>query len=253
MSSGAGHFPHRYLWAYGVGQGRASTCCASTPPRSSGHTGVRVNTGPARDHRRRADGVHHRRGPAARRLPGRDADQPGRARSRTWPPPCGSWPGRSRPGSPGWRCPVDGATTSGGAPTTGCCSASEPGRGVGPVHHPVVAARLDGPGCPPFPPVRPAGSLTGSVPSGTAPYGVARRPRAARTGSGRAACGGNTAPEVTHVPVHRPRPHAGAGSRRAGRAPLAAPAWWPRPWPSTVGAPVAPAPPPRPHPAPRRR
>ena len=34
MSSGAGSFPHRYLWAYGSAKA-ASTCCAGTRPRSS--------------------------------------------------------------------------------------------------------------------------------------------------------------------------------------------------------------------------
>jgi NAD(P)-dependent dehydrogenase (short-subunit alcohol dehydrogenase family) len=43
MSSGAGHFPHRYLWAYGASKAGIDMLCRSAA-EELGHTGVRVNT-----------------------------------------------------------------------------------------------------------------------------------------------------------------------------------------------------------------
>ena len=60
MSSGAGHFPHRWLWAYGASKAGVE----EVPLRRRGvrrrrHPRQRPATG---DHRRRADGTDHRRG-----------------------------------------------------------------------------------------------------------------------------------------------------------------------------------------------
>ncbi|MGO8870020.1 MAG: SDR family oxidoreductase [Acidimicrobiales bacterium] len=43
MSSGAGHFPHRYLWAYGAAKAGIDMLCRSAA-EELGYTGVRVNT-----------------------------------------------------------------------------------------------------------------------------------------------------------------------------------------------------------------
>ena len=43
MSSGAGHFPHRYLWAYGAAKAGIDMLCRSAA-EELGHTGLRVNT-----------------------------------------------------------------------------------------------------------------------------------------------------------------------------------------------------------------
>jgi NAD(P)-dependent dehydrogenase (short-subunit alcohol dehydrogenase family) len=43
MSSGAGHFPHRYLWAYGSAKAGIDMMCKYAA-EELGHTGVRVNT-----------------------------------------------------------------------------------------------------------------------------------------------------------------------------------------------------------------
>jgi NAD(P)-dependent dehydrogenase (short-subunit alcohol dehydrogenase family) len=43
MSSGAGHFPHRYLWAYGAAKAGIDMLCQYAA-EELGHTGVRVNT-----------------------------------------------------------------------------------------------------------------------------------------------------------------------------------------------------------------
>jgi len=43
MSSGAGHFPHRYLWAYGASKAGIDMMCRYAA-EELGHTGVRVNT-----------------------------------------------------------------------------------------------------------------------------------------------------------------------------------------------------------------
>jgi len=43
MSSGAGHFPHRYLWAYGSAKAGIDMLCKYAA-EELGHTGVRVNT-----------------------------------------------------------------------------------------------------------------------------------------------------------------------------------------------------------------
>ena len=43
MSSGAGHFPHRYLWAYGSAKAGIDMLCQYAA-EELGHTGVRVNT-----------------------------------------------------------------------------------------------------------------------------------------------------------------------------------------------------------------
>jgi len=43
MSSGAGHFPHRYLWAYGASKAGIDMLCKCAA-EELGHTGVRVNT-----------------------------------------------------------------------------------------------------------------------------------------------------------------------------------------------------------------
>ena len=123
MSSGAGSFPHRYLWAYGSAKAGIDMLCRYAA-EELGRYRCPGQHRPAGDRRRRADGAHHRRWAAARRLSGRDADQPARERSRTSPPPSASWPARSRPGSAGRTWPSTGATTSAGGPTTGCSSAS---------------------------------------------------------------------------------------------------------------------------------
>ena len=86
MSSGAGRFPHPHLWAYGIS--KAGICfLAETAAEELGPLGIRVNAV--------APGIIDDElmafitagGPAARRLPGPDAPRPGRAPSRTWPPP----------------------------------------------------------------------------------------------------------------------------------------------------------------------
>ena len=43
MSSGAGHFPHRFLWAYGAAKAGIDMLCRSAA-EELGHTGLRVNT-----------------------------------------------------------------------------------------------------------------------------------------------------------------------------------------------------------------
>jgi len=43
MSSGAGHFPHRYLWAYGSAKAGIEMLCQYAA-EELGHTGVRVNS-----------------------------------------------------------------------------------------------------------------------------------------------------------------------------------------------------------------
>jgi NAD(P)-dependent dehydrogenase (short-subunit alcohol dehydrogenase family) len=43
MSSGAGHFPHRYLWAYGAAKAGIDMLCKCAA-EELGHTGVRVNS-----------------------------------------------------------------------------------------------------------------------------------------------------------------------------------------------------------------
>jgi NAD(P)-dependent dehydrogenase (short-subunit alcohol dehydrogenase family) len=43
MSSGAGHFPHRYLWAYGAAKAGIDMLCKYAA-EELGHTGVRVNS-----------------------------------------------------------------------------------------------------------------------------------------------------------------------------------------------------------------
>ena len=43
MSSGAGHFPHRYLWAYGASKAGIDMLCKYAA-EELGRTGVRVNT-----------------------------------------------------------------------------------------------------------------------------------------------------------------------------------------------------------------
>ncbi len=43
MSSGAGRFPHRYLWAYGAAKAGIDMLCRSAA-EELGHTGLRVNT-----------------------------------------------------------------------------------------------------------------------------------------------------------------------------------------------------------------
>jgi NAD(P)-dependent dehydrogenase (short-subunit alcohol dehydrogenase family) len=43
MSSGAGHFPHRYLWAYGTAKAGIDMLCRYAA-EELGHTGLRVNT-----------------------------------------------------------------------------------------------------------------------------------------------------------------------------------------------------------------
>jgi NAD(P)-dependent dehydrogenase (short-subunit alcohol dehydrogenase family) len=43
MSSGAGHFPHRYLWAYGMAKAGIDMLCRYAA-EELGHSGVRVNT-----------------------------------------------------------------------------------------------------------------------------------------------------------------------------------------------------------------
>ncbi len=43
MSSGAGHFPHRYLWAYGAAKAGIDMLCRYAA-EELGHSGVRVNT-----------------------------------------------------------------------------------------------------------------------------------------------------------------------------------------------------------------
>jgi len=43
MSSGAGHFPHRYLWAYGAAKAGIDMLCKYAA-EELGHSGIRVNT-----------------------------------------------------------------------------------------------------------------------------------------------------------------------------------------------------------------
>lgn len=43
MSSGAGHFPHRYLWAYGMSKAAIESLC-SYAAEELGDRGIRVNT-----------------------------------------------------------------------------------------------------------------------------------------------------------------------------------------------------------------
>ncbi len=107
MSSGAGHFPHRYLWAYGSAKAGIDMLCKYAA-EELGHSRHAGQLGAAGDRRRRADVVHHRRWPAARRLPGARCRSAGWARSRTSPPRCGSWPDRSPDWITGEALAVDG-------------------------------------------------------------------------------------------------------------------------------------------------
>ena len=145
MSSGAGHFPHRWLWAYGMSKAGIESLCsyAAEELGARRHPGQRRAAG---HHRRRADDLHHRRRPAARRLPGPDADRPAGDGGRRGRAPSGSWPGRSRRGSPAsaWRWTV--ATTCAGAPTTRSCSrADRPAPAASP-HHDGPATAPSAPG-----------------------------------------------------------------------------------------------------------
>ena len=74
MSSGAGHFPHRYLWAYGAAKAGIDMLCRVRGGRARRHGGAGQLVA-ARHRGRRAHGPDQRRWPAARRLPGRDAGQ----------------------------------------------------------------------------------------------------------------------------------------------------------------------------------
>ena len=74
MSSGAGHFPHRWLWAYGMAKAGIESLCAYAA-EELGEAGIRVNAVQPGIIDDELMAVHHRRGPAARRLPGPDADR----------------------------------------------------------------------------------------------------------------------------------------------------------------------------------
>ena len=100
MSSGAGHFPHRWLWAYGAAKAGIDMVCRYAA-EELGADGDPGQQRPARHRRRRADGADHRGREAARRLPRPGCRSGESARSRTSRPPSGSWPGPSRRGSPG--------------------------------------------------------------------------------------------------------------------------------------------------------
>ena len=87
MSSGAGRFPHPHLWAYGVS--KAGICfLAETAAEELGPLGIRVNAVAPGHHRRRADGVHHRRAGRCSTTTSRRCPWAGSARSRTWRRPC---------------------------------------------------------------------------------------------------------------------------------------------------------------------
>ena len=132
MSSGAGAFPHRYLWAYGAAKAGIDMLCQYAAEELGEHRSAGQHRA-ARDRRRRADGADHRRRPAARRVPGRRCRSAVWAPWRTSPPPSGSSPARSRRGSPARTWPSTAATISGGEPTTACCSASSESDGA--PHH----------------------------------------------------------------------------------------------------------------------
>ncbi len=75
MSSGAGHFPHRYLWAYGSAKAGIDMLCRYAAEELGG-IGYPGQHDPAGNRRRRTHGAHHRGGTAPRRLPVRDTHQP---------------------------------------------------------------------------------------------------------------------------------------------------------------------------------
>ncbi len=93
MSSGAGAFPHRYLWAYGAAKAGIDMLCRSAA-EELGADGIRVNTVQPGIVDDALDVAHHGRWPTARRLPRRDAAQPGRPGER-------HRRGRALPGRPG--------------------------------------------------------------------------------------------------------------------------------------------------------
>ena len=89
MSSGAGHFPHRFLWAYGSAKAGIDMLCKYAA-EELGATGVRVNTVQPGIVDDELMSFITAGWPAARRLPGRDAHQPaghGRGHRRRRPVP----------------------------------------------------------------------------------------------------------------------------------------------------------------------
>ena len=118
MSSGAGHFPHRYLWAYGMAKAGIEMLVRYSAEELA-DAGIRVNAVQPGIIDDELMAFITAGGPLLDDYMAADPHQPSGNGRRKWPRPSVSWPGPKRPGSPASAWPSTVGTTCAGGPTTG--------------------------------------------------------------------------------------------------------------------------------------